>query len=133
MEHEITFIVDAENKVAMKLSGAISIPDFLTTVFSATYAFLDGAVKQISEANPELSEEQIVGDIYDMFNSGAANVLDLIMPEPTNFADELTAEAIMQAENAILESKDEPEPIQMTFDDLTIEDNIVDMETHRNE
>lgn len=97
------FIKVSDN--SLETSKRLLLPEAFQLLFSAALHMMNSVV-DTAAADSNLTSEQrtiIKGDIYDMFNIGASNVLSIFDPE-TSPRDNLTAEAIMQAENAILDA-----------------------------
>lgn len=100
----VTFTLENEkNLVHTKIEGSPSIDTILTLLFTGLLGILNNALETIKAGEPDVDEAEIRGHLYDMVNCGAAHVLDTFQPDPANKADELTAQAIMEAENKILE------------------------------
>lgn len=96
---QITIVLEPEARLSV--SGEISFPEAMQGMFSAILTLMNNVLDQTTEEE----RDQIQGEIYDMVNHAAGVILDKFQPEPTNAADVLTAEAIMKAENELLDSK----------------------------
>jgi len=83
-------------KVSYKHTPALD--EFLTIVFTGCIA----AMNQIVASEPPENQEQCKKDLYDMFNVGASNTLHYFAPE-IDARPHLTTQAILEAENAIIE------------------------------
>ena len=117
----MTFILHADNTVQTSFTGNMDITTILTLMFTVMESLMHQVAEKAIAANPDVPEDQIKGEIYDMVNCGASNVLDHFMPTPTNFSDQLTAEAIKRAEDEILEEMgelDDEIPDQLTFSEV---------------
>ena len=89
------------DEARLNVEGDITFPEALQALFSTTFTLMNHTLASA----PTDSRDKIQGEIYDMVNSAAGVILDRFQPTPANAADELTAEAIMKAENELLESK----------------------------
>ena len=80
---------------------------------TAILSLMEGLDKYVKE-NDETNYESVHGRIYDTFNIMAGNILDAF-DNSRSPATDLTAEAILRAENEILDEKVptiEPEPVE---------------------
>lgn len=79
----------------------LSFEDSLRLLGTAALSMMQGLDQYVKENDAE-NYESVHGRIYDMFNIMAGNILDAF--EPTRSpATDLTAEAILRAENEILD------------------------------
>lgn len=99
---EINTQVNENGKISMKVNPPIPFPEYLQIQMSAIASAMDTTLQDA----PEDIKQDIKDDIYGIFNMAAAAVLDRFDPNPTkHFATTLTEEAILKAENEIIEAK----------------------------
>lgn len=79
-------------------SETFTPPELLTSLFQTTYQVFNQIV---SKAPDETTQAKLKSELYDMFNEGASHFLEAWIPD--NLRPDLTAEAIMKAENEILD------------------------------
>lgn len=107
MAKEIKIQIDDEtSRLRVDVVGSITFPELVRSLFTV----LLHNMEQTAELGKDVPG--LRGEIYDMVNAMASNTLDAFEPLPKNGADQLTAEAILRAENEILdevEVKDEDE------------------------
>ena len=98
---QITINLNEETKqLTMESSKPIRVDDFMTMLFTAQLSMLREATP-----NPEDPAYNEIRDLlYDNFNQGASMVLSLYAPDQTLRPD-LTAEAMLEAENKYMEGK----------------------------
>lgn len=98
MAKEIRIHIDDETqRLRVDVEGSITFPEFVRAIFTV----LLHNMEQTAELGKDVPG--LRGEIYDMVNAMAANTLDAFEPLPKNGADQLTAEAILRAENEILD------------------------------
>lgn len=91
----------------------ISFENSMRILGTAILSLMEGLDKYVKE-NDETNYESVHGRIYDTFNIMAGNILDAF-DNSRSPATDLTAEAILRAENEILDEKVptiEPEPVE---------------------
>jgi len=86
------------SKTHFEVHGNLSLEDLLNITFTAQFRFMVQTLERVPEAN----RADAKGYFYDMFNKSAARVLEMFAPELEIHPD-LTAEAILAAENRILD------------------------------
>lgn len=92
--------IDSEKGITA--SDKLNFEDALRLIGTATIALMDGLDKQVKETAPEDTYKEVHGRIYDMYNIMAGNILDAF-DNTRSPATDLTAEAILRAENEILD------------------------------
>jgi len=95
-----------DDNISMNLEGEWSFVDFMTVMLST----LDGQVQQfIEEVKNEADEDttqQVKCSVYDELNFLFGQMLERIIPDGSeDFDANLTAEAILRAENEIIKEK----------------------------
>lgn len=93
--------IDTENGLSSDVQ--LSFEDTLRILGTATLSLMSGLDKYVKEHDEE-NYEQVHGHIYDTFNIMAGNILDAF-DSTRSPATDLTAEAILRAENEILDEK----------------------------
>jgi hypothetical protein len=102
MSTKIT-IHEQDGKIELHINPPLSFPDFLQLQLSTIGSVMTSTLRA-AESDPNYQE--IKDDMYFMLNVAAGNLLDRFDPNPTkHFATELTAQAIMEAENKIIDRK----------------------------
>lgn len=106
----------------------MSFTDFLRVTMSSQLAAMRGIYadeeKAVAKADPELNAEfaaqvdtpekaaeyldKVKCDLYDAYNTAASSVLSMFAPE-IEMRPDLTVDAIIAAENKILDETDDPE------------------------
>lgn len=99
--NKITIIHDDLNKVSVKYQNPISFEDLLQYLQSIT---LNSAKSILSKAKSEEDSEELKGYLYDMMNYAFSRTLDLFDPDSV-LHPTLTEQAILEAENQIIERK----------------------------
>ena len=89
-----------DEKVKVSTTGRISLPIFMQAVQSALLTTMNAFV----DAVPEEHKEKVIEAIYNDYNYAASNLLTLFAPD-LELRPHLTAEAILEMENKILERK----------------------------
>lgn len=87
-------------QLTMESSKPIRVDDFMTMMFTVQLSMLREATP--SPEDPAYNEIRDL--LYDNFNQGASMVLSLYAPDQTLRPD-LTAEAMLEAENKYMEGK----------------------------
>lgn len=98
-----------EQSLDLTVKGDINFEDFMTILLSTMQGQLNS---MFEDAAKEMSEEDVFAlkaGVYDRLNYAFAQILDNILPPSDDFNEKLTAEAILKAENEI---------IQETYDEL---------------
>lgn len=104
--------IDSENGITA--SEKVSFEDGMRMLCTACLALMDGLdarVKETAESEEEYNE--VHGHIYDIYNQYAGAVLDSFDSERSPHTD-LTAQAILEAENAILDREVPTEETEKT-------------------
>ena len=96
MKKRLTIEVD-DTGVSMHTSGPISFEDLL----SLTSTVILGYMNQIRDKAPAEHKEAITNTLYDNYNFAASHLLEAYAPEK-EMRPGLTAQAILEAENAII-------------------------------
>ena len=78
----------------------ISILDLLELTLQLQLQAMESFIEKI----PEEDKEAVKSDLYDKYNEGASALLSVFAPE-FELREDLTAEAILKAENEIIEAK----------------------------
>lgn len=100
MAREIRILFDDEaEKIKVDVGGTITFPEMCRSLFTVLLHFMEQTAATGKDV-PGLR-----GEIYDMVNALASNTLDIFEPDAQNDADRLTAEAILRAENEILDEQ----------------------------
>jgi hypothetical protein len=90
-----------DNKVRLHYKDkSMTITDLLQVVSTGLLLTL----KSIVDAAPENLRQQVTEDLYDMYNAAASNTLHYFAPE-IDMRPHLTAQAILDAENSIIEKE----------------------------
>lgn len=107
--------IHIDSETGMSSNEHLSFEDSLRLVGTAALSLMQGLDQYVKENDAE-NYESVHGHIYDMFNIMAGNILDAF-DSTRSPATDLTAEAILRAENEILDERVpelEPEaPIQL--------------------
>ena len=78
----------------------ISILDLLELTLQLQLQAMESFIEKI----PEEDKAAVKADLYDKYNEGASALLSVFAPE-LELREDLTAEAILKAENEIIEAK----------------------------
>ena len=97
MTNDIHIHLLDEGKMSYKTKYPIAFDDLLSVAMTLCL----GAMNDITENAPEGSKEECKGALYDIFNVAASKLLQNFAPE-MELRPNLTAQAIMEAENAII-------------------------------
>ena len=109
-------ILEDNGKVSFKLEGQFIAEDVIlicnTVILSAMNQLVNNYTQALQGAakapvNPEVLNKQIIelkGMLYDFYNVNAANLLTAFAPEIEKNPD-LTTQAILKAENDLIEKK----------------------------
>lgn len=93
------------NSLSVSTTQGLTLPDAMQVICTAACSMLRQTYEAISAAPPEgVTPEQIKGDLYDMANLMFSNVLSQFAPE-IEMRPDLTCEAILKAENEILDAQ----------------------------
>ena len=93
--------IDSEKGITA--SEKLSFEDTMRLLGTAALSLMEGLDNYVKEHDPE-NYENVHGHIYDTFNIMAGNILDAF-DSTRSPATDLTAEAILRAENEILDEK----------------------------
>lgn len=85
-------------QASVSYTNPVSITDMFQIVFTGLLAGMNATVASC----PEDQQVQAKEDLYDMLNAAASNTLAYFAPE-IEMRPHLTADAILEAENAIIE------------------------------
>jgi hypothetical protein len=94
--------INIDSEKGITSSEKLTFEDAMRLLGTATIAIMQGFDEDM---RPQLNEEEfkeLHGRVYDMYNIMAGNILDTYDPMRSPQTD-LTAQAIMEAENAILD------------------------------
>lgn len=81
-------------------SEPITVPSILDLMFTGLYNIMQDVIAK----QPEDEREKAREDMYDMFNLSSSAFLSALIPDK-ELRPDLTAEAILEMENKILEKK----------------------------
>ena len=95
--NQIYFNVN-NNKVKLSTKKPVALPDFLQVVQTGILYALNSYLE--SAHDKEVAKEEL----YNLYNTACSNTLHYFAPE-YDLHPNLTAEAILRAENAIIEEK----------------------------
>ena len=98
MKNTTVHIQVQDDKVSISYNHSITLPDFITLMSTAILSAMQQTVASVPEAEREHAKEEI----YDMYNAAASNTLHYFAPE-IDMRPHLTTQAILEAENAIIE------------------------------
>ena len=91
-------IIEADgDQLSVQSEGNIGIKDALQMLFGTQLHILQDCTTQA----PEDKQEDVKGELYDLFNYGASRTLEHFAPEK-ELRPNLTSQAILDAENAII-------------------------------
>ena len=93
--------IDSEKGISS--SDHLSFEDSLRLLGTAALSLMQGLDNYVKENDAE-NYESVHGNVYDMFNCMAGNILDAF-DSTRSPATDLTAEAILRAENEILDEQ----------------------------
>lgn len=94
-----------EQSLDLTVKGDINFEDFMTILLSTIQGQLSS---MFEDAAKEMSEEDVFAlkaGVYDRLNYAFAQILDNILPPSDDFNEKLTAEAILKAENEIIQEE----------------------------
>ena len=97
MTNTVTIVVDDEGIMDIKSSEPMTYEDIL----SMTMTLCLSAMRQVVSSVSEDCKAEAKGALYDTFNVTASELLELFAPE-FELRPNLTAQAILEAENAIV-------------------------------
>lgn len=118
MAKEIKIQIDDEtSRLRVDVVGSITFPELVRSLFTV----LLHNMEQTAELGKDVPG--LRGEIYDMVNAMASNTLDAFEPLPKNGADQLTAEAILRAENEILDEVGDGVEVEDEDEDEEVEDS----------
>lgn len=118
--------IHIDTETGITFSEHLSFDDALRIVGTAALSIMQGLDTYVKENDAE-NYETVHGSIYDKFNIMAGNILDAF-DNSRSPATDLTAEAILRAENEILDEQvPEIEPEE------TIEIEVTPTETEEDE
>ena len=108
--------INIETEKGITFSEGLNFEDALRLLGTAALSLMTGLDDHIKETDPD-NYERVHGHIYDTFNIMCGNILDKFDGTRTPATD-LTAEAILRAENEIL---DEAVPTEIEPDANPVE------------
>ena len=114
MEDNILKIEIVNNKVTCTTKKPIDLPTFFQVLFTAMLT----AMNSVVDAQTSEDKKQCTEDVYDLFNIGASNTLDFFAPE-IELRPNLTTQAILKAENEIIEEAYQTKTKQKTKKEKT--------------
>lgn len=94
--------IHIDSDAGLSASDHLTFTDALRLLGTAALSLMDGLDTYVKEHDPEQYDE-VHGHIYDQFNVLAGNILDAF-DNTRSPATDLTAEAILRAENEILDA-----------------------------
>ena len=97
MENKIQISLQ-DNQVKVEFQANLNLQDFLALMSTAILS----AMKQTVQSLPTEQQAEATEEIYDMYNAAASNTLSYFAPE-IEMRPHLTSQAILEAENAIIE------------------------------
>lgn len=121
--NKLTFTIK-DNQIKVEYDHPMNIQEYLQVISTGVLVSLNAVVQAIPETNPE-ARAQAKEDLYDMYNAAASNTLHYFAPE-IDMRPHLTAQAILEAENAIIEreakqkARKEKQSGKLTKDDLKV-------------
>ena len=95
--------IHIDTETGISSNEHLSFDDALRLIGTAALSLMEGLDKYVKENDAE-NHERVHGSIYDKFNIMAGNILDAF-DSGRSPATDLTAEAILRAENEILDEK----------------------------
>ena len=95
--------IHIDSETGLSSNEHLSFDDALRLIGTAALSMMEGLDKYVKENDAE-NYESVHGAIYDKFNIMAGNILDAF-DSTRSPATDLTAEAILRAENEILDEQ----------------------------
>lgn len=95
--------IHIDSEQGLSSNEHLSFDDALRLIGTAALSIMEGLDKYVKENDAD-NYESVHGAIYDKFNIMAGNILDAFDSERSPATD-LTAEAILRAENEILDEQ----------------------------
>lgn len=86
-----------DGQVKISHEKPMAITDFLQVMSTSILAAMNGILNSVPEAN----QQEVKEDLYDMYNAAASNTLNIFAPD-IEMRPHLTAQAILEAENKII-------------------------------
>jgi hypothetical protein len=120
--------IHIDSETGISSNEHLSFEDALRLLGTAAFSLMQGLDTYVKEKHPD-NYESVHGHIYDTFNIMAGNILDAFDSERSPSTD-LTAEAILRAENEILEQADGVEPntvVELEVTPTSTEDTEVEV------
>lgn len=118
--------IHIDSETGISSNEHLSFEDSLRMIGTAALSIMQGLDTYVKENDAD-NYETVHGHIYDMFNIMAGNILDAF-DENRSPATDLTAEAILRAENEILD-----EQVPTLEPEETIEIEVTPTETEEAE
>lgn len=94
--------INIDSEKGITSSEKLTFENAMRLLGTATIALMQGFDEDMKAQLSEEEFEKVHGRVYDMYNIMAGNILDTYDPTRSPQTD-LTAQAIMEAENAILD------------------------------
>jgi hypothetical protein len=101
-EKENTMFINIDSEKGITSSEKLTFENAMRLLGTATIAIMQGFDEDMKKQLKEEEFKELRGRVYDMYNIMAGNILDTYDPMRSPSTD-LTAQAIMEAENAILD------------------------------
>lgn len=118
--------IHIDSETGLSSNEHLSFDDALRLIGTAALSIMEGLDKYVQENDAE-NYESVHGAIYDKFNIMAGNILDAF-DSTRSPATDLTTEAILRAENEILD-----EQVTAIEPEETIEIEVTPTETEETE
>jgi hypothetical protein len=99
---ENTMFINIDSEKGITSSEKLTFENAMRLLGTATIAIMQGFDEDMRKQLSEEAFNEVHGRVYDMYNIMAGNILDTYDPTRSPQTD-LTAQAIMEAENAILD------------------------------
>lgn len=98
--NKLVIYLDDQNKLKLKSQNPIDLEGLIQITQTAVLGF----AKQVMSTVPKEDYDKVKGFIYDEMNVAFSRTLEVFAPE-YDVSPDLTAQAIMEAEDAIIERK----------------------------
>ncbi len=102
MEKKVLILTIENNQVKIDVDGKVNIEEGITALLTSILSMAEQVVAEAGKESEEV-KEHVKGELYDMINVGAANILDMFAPE-YELNPDLTAQAMLAAENQFLDA-----------------------------
>ena len=113
---QVVITIDKYNKIALSQSGHLTSQQLTDVLCTAQLLVMNTVIAQATKDNisPE-NLEKLKQFLWEQYNISASNLLDEFLPN--NMRKDLTVEAILRAENEILEEQPTLTPISPTINE----------------